>query len=123
MVSVSAYVAHNDPELWGEDVQEFKPERFLEDKHPTYAFLPFGAGTPICLLILRHLPHCSSACAGVHACPGRFFAIHEIKTLIATFLRLYDIDVPGGRPPLSYVGNRLVAKQEPVIFTKLAKQQ
>lgn len=45
---------HHDPELWGEDVYEFKPERFKEDilyggcKHKM-GFLPFGFGGRMCI--------------------------------------------------------------------------
>ena len=32
---------------------------------------------------------------GRHACPGRFFAAHEIKMIMATFLMHYDVKMPG----------------------------
>lgn len=44
---------HHDPELWGEDVNEFKPERFKGDmyggcKHKM-GYLPFGFGGRMCV--------------------------------------------------------------------------
>eukprot|EP00257_Ricinus_communis_P002482 XP_002513695.2 cytochrome P450 714C2 [Ricinus communis] len=44
---------HHDPNLWGEDVMEFKPERFKDDlyggcKHKM-GFLPFGFGGRMCI--------------------------------------------------------------------------
>ncbi|PRQ60103.1 putative cytochrome P450 [Rosa chinensis] len=44
---------HHDSELWGEDVHEFKPERFKDDinggcKHKM-GFLPFGFGGRMCI--------------------------------------------------------------------------
>lgn len=45
---------HHDKEFWGEDVNEFKPERFKEDylyggcKHKM-GFLPFGFGGRMCV--------------------------------------------------------------------------
>ncbi|KAK5770847.1 hypothetical protein PVK06_047004 [Gossypium arboreum] len=49
------YIAlHHDPDLWGDDVHLFKPERFAEGiAKATYnnaaAFLPFGLGPPSCV--------------------------------------------------------------------------
>lgn len=41
---------HHDPEFWGRDVSEFKPERFGEAcKEDTAAFFPFGGGPRICI--------------------------------------------------------------------------
>ncbi|XP_010555669.1 PREDICTED: cytokinin hydroxylase-like [Tarenaya hassleriana] len=44
---------HRDPELWGDDVFEFKPERFAEDLHGgckhKMGFLPFGFGGRMCI--------------------------------------------------------------------------
>ncbi|KAL3694199.1 hypothetical protein R1sor_007850 [Riccia sorocarpa] len=44
---------HRNPEYWGKDAEEFKPERFARGiaqacKHP-YAYIPFGAGPRICV--------------------------------------------------------------------------
>lgn len=38
---------HNDPAIWGEDVREFKPERFTQDNFENihqYAYIPFAGG-------------------------------------------------------------------------------
>lgn len=44
---------HHDPALWGDDVNEFKPERFREDLHGgcrhRMGFLPFGLGGRTCV--------------------------------------------------------------------------
>lgn len=44
---------HHDPALWGEDVSEFRPERFKDDIHGgckhKMGFLPFGFGGRMCV--------------------------------------------------------------------------
>ena len=44
--------AHRDPKVYGEDANEFKPERMLEDKFqrlPKAAWKPFGNGVRACI--------------------------------------------------------------------------
>ncbi|KAJ8752768.1 hypothetical protein K2173_008503 [Erythroxylum novogranatense] len=51
---IDVVAMHHDPDLWGPDVNEFKPERFQEDnlyggcKHKM-GFLPFGFGGRMCV--------------------------------------------------------------------------
>lgn len=45
---------HHDPQIWGEDVDLFKPERFAEgvakaSNNTPAAFLPFSSGPRICV--------------------------------------------------------------------------
>ncbi|XP_071689959.1 cytochrome P450 714C2-like [Rutidosis leptorrhynchoides] len=61
---------HHNPELWGPDVHDFKPERFADGiksacKIPQ-AYLPFGMGQRICA--------------------GQHFAMAELKVILALFL-------------------------------------
>lgn len=74
-VYTATWTIHHSPEIWGPDVEEFKPERWKESKrfHPCQ-FLPFGAGK--------------------RACPGKEFATVEIKMLIDSLLRRYVIRLP-----------------------------
>ncbi|KAK4244311.1 cytochrome P450 [Corynascus novoguineensis] len=81
--------SHNMPEYWGDDVDEFKPERFLNyrdgsrkgedsDDGPgsaramRAAFQPFGGG--------------------IHLCPGRHFAFSEMMAVMATLLLGYEVE-------------------------------
>lgn len=41
------YLMHRRPEEWGDDVDEFRPERW-QDRNPGYEYAPFGGGPRIC---------------------------------------------------------------------------
>jgi cytochrome P450 len=46
------FALHRQPTIWGEDVNEFKPERFLPENSATrnpFAYLPFSSGPRICI--------------------------------------------------------------------------
>ncbi|KAH1096223.1 hypothetical protein J1N35_013144 [Gossypium stocksii] len=69
-------VLHHDPQLWGEDVHLFKPDRFAEGiaKATNYnaaAFLPFGLGPRTCV--------------------GMTFATTEAKIALSMILQRYAI--------------------------------
>jgi cytochrome P450 len=64
---------HHDPELWGIDVNEFKPERFVDgianaSKHQS-AFQPFSFGKKSCL--------------------GQGFALQQAKVVLVAMLRQF----------------------------------
>lgn len=68
---------HHDPSLWGDDVNEFKPERFKHNinggcKH-RMGFLPFGFGGRICI--------------------GRNLTIMEYKIVLSLILRKFSLSV------------------------------
>ncbi|KAA8550479.1 hypothetical protein F0562_002163 [Nyssa sinensis] len=68
---------HRLPELWGEDVDEFKPERFAHGiygscKFPQ-AYLPFGNGPRSCL--------------------GQKFAMMELKVLLSNILSKFSLSI------------------------------
>ncbi|KAI1332107.1 cytochrome P450 [Xylariaceae sp. FL0255] len=56
---------------------------------------------------------------GRHACPGRFFAAHEIKLILAYLLLHYEIKLPDGakRPkPVSFMMTRAPSQTAEVLF-------
>lgn len=62
---------HRDKIIWGEDVEEFRPERFENpSKIPQHAFKPFGNGQ--------------------RACIGQQFAIHEATLVLGMMLKHFD---------------------------------
>ncbi|KAH7097522.1 cytochrome P450 [Auriculariales sp. MPI-PUGE-AT-0066] len=73
-VTLNIHSLHMDPFHWGEDVEDFRPERFIDtDKYqwPRDAWLPFTAGP--------------------HVCIGQRFAIIESVCILARMVRMYRI--------------------------------
>lgn len=72
---ISNLPLHLDPQIWGEDVLEFKPERFSEgvvkatNNNPA-AYFPFGMGPRTCV--------------------GMNFALIEAKIALSMILRRYS---------------------------------
>ncbi|KAJ6787373.1 hypothetical protein PWT90_06301 [Aphanocladium album] len=83
VVQISGGVIHSDKSIWGEDVDQFNPNRFLGAKarsggfHPA-AFRGFGGGKTLC--------------------PGRHFAINEILLFTVMIVLGFDMESPGGGP-------------------------
>ncbi|KAJ6604022.1 cytochrome P450 [Mycena sp. CBHHK59/15] len=59
---------------------------------------------------------------GRHACPGRFFAVHELKIMLAYILENYDVKLEGTeRPPSEWFGTMSGANRTAnVLFRKRA---
>ncbi|KAK3986871.1 cytochrome P450 [Cladorrhinum sp. PSN332] len=67
---------HHDPTVWGEDCDEFKPERFLDggwDRLPPNCWKPFGSG--------------------VRSCIGRFLAEQEIIICMAMVFQRFVVEM------------------------------
>lgn len=75
---------HLNPEIFGENAEDFDPERFLRDpslsKNPN--FRPFGGGKTYC--------------------PGRYLAEREILTFVALAIHRFDIRIATGAPAQAY---------------------
>ncbi|KAI0429150.1 cytochrome P450 [Xylaria sp. FL1042] len=72
VLSVPTYTMHHSREIWGQDADEFRPERW-EKATPRQrnAFIPFSHGP--------------------RSCVGRNVAEMEMKMIAATWLRRYDV--------------------------------
>jgi cytochrome P450 len=66
---------HTDRGAWGEDAEEFRPERWLDGDPPAQAYLPFGGGA--------------------HRCLGAMFALTEMDVILRTVLREVDLRAVG----------------------------
>ncbi|AWB44626.1 NADPH--cytochrome reductase [Paenibacillus sp. CAA11] len=75
-ISIVLPELHRDKEAWGEDAEEFKPERFAEPgKIPAHAYKPFGNGQ--------------------RACIGMQFALHEANLVLGMILKHFEL-LPNG---------------------------
>ena len=75
-LNIPSMALHHDPDLWGDDVHLFKPERFAEGiakatKYNAAAFIPFGLGP--------------------RSCVGMSFAVTETKIALSMILQRYSI--------------------------------
>ncbi|KAK9001716.1 hypothetical protein V6N11_083493 [Hibiscus sabdariffa] len=75
-VLIPILILHHDPELWGDDVHLFKPERFSEGianatKYNSAAFIPFSMGP--------------------RSCVGMSFATTETKIALSMILQRYAV--------------------------------
>ena len=74
VLSVPTYSVHHSKEIWGEDADEFRPERWLGEgitARQKNAFIPFSYGP--------------------RACVGRNVAEMEMKLIVATWARRYEV--------------------------------
>lgn len=85
---IDVVAMHHDVDLWGDDVNEFKPERFDGDLHGgcknKMGFMPFGFGGRMCI--------------------GRNMAFMEYKILFSLVLSRFEISFsPGYRHSTKHV--------------------
>ncbi|OZH52193.1 hypothetical protein AFK68_25990 [Hydrocoleum sp. CS-953] len=71
------YLTHHREDLYPEP-EKFKPERFLERQYSAYEFLPFGGTNRRCI--------------------GAAFAMFEMKLVLATILRHYNLALADKQP-------------------------
>ncbi|THH28054.1 hypothetical protein EUX98_g6131 [Antrodiella citrinella] len=75
-IIINAWAVMRDTEVWGEDSEEFKPERMLDgkfEKLPPNAWQPFGFGS--------------------RACIGRALALQEAQIALACIIQKFDFSL------------------------------
>ncbi|RHZ87763.1 hypothetical protein Glove_30g32 [Diversispora epigaea] len=78
ILCANIFQLHHSAKYWGDDVNEFIPERWLNpDKIPKDCFIPFSAGTRNCI--------------------GNNFALMVIRLLTSTLLKMYRFEYISGQ--------------------------
>ncbi|KAI4594966.1 hypothetical protein KJ359_007489 [Pestalotiopsis sp. 9143b] len=93
MVQMPSRIIHQDANLWGANVAEFNPRRFLPEEKKSrpsdVCFRAFGGGKTLC--------------------PGRHFATNEILAVVAVFIARLDMKPAEGEWKLPTTQNTNVA--------------
>ncbi|CAL5068710.1 unnamed protein product [Urochloa decumbens] len=84
-VMINVWAIGRDPRFWGEDAEEFVPERFLDGgsaadvgfKGNDFQFLPFSAGR--------------------RQCPGMNFGMAAVEVMLANLVHQFDWEMPAGK--------------------------
>ena len=69
---------NRSPELWGDNAEDFVPERWIDDGKPNNSG---GAGSNYSLLTFLH---------GPRSCIGQGFAKAELRCLVAAFICAFE---------------------------------
>ena len=82
MIQIPSVMLHSDASLWGVDVEEFDPPRFMEEQSQTKDGAPRKRPQPTVLQAFG---------GGTTLCPGRHFATSEVLAMTSMFILRYDL--------------------------------
>mmetsp|Transcript_12278 Transcript_12278/g.19820 ORF Transcript_12278/g.19820 Transcript_12278/m.19820 type:complete len:490 (-) Transcript_12278:103-1572(-) len=108
MVFMAFAYMQTDPNIWGTDSDEFRPERMLGDTNSeqksllSQSFLPFSAG--------------------MRMCPGRMVAMLEMRTVLAMLLQKFELAPVTGHEKVK-MGVRLIYKPIENVYVQLIQRQ
>ncbi|KAL0068149.1 hypothetical protein AAF712_004809 [Marasmius tenuissimus] len=112
MIEATIYETHHDEETYP-DPNDFIPSRFADMRAKEGEGMKHQMVTPTREWVLFG--------TGKHACPGRFFAVAELKTMFAHLLMNYDVkfkDNEGYPPPFVFGGVVSPNQNAKVMFRK-----
>jgi len=90
LVTVCLFDLQRDPKVWGEDGNDFIPERFLPPDHPLAASLEKQPTR-------NDHPYAFNAFGASHrSCIGQQFSMVEQRMLLSTLLLRYELSLPPG---------------------------
>nr|CAG4712036.1 unnamed protein product [Naegleria fowleri] len=73
IVTLNIYALHRNTQVWGDDAEVFRPERFMENSYPPFSVAYFGGGPRLCL--------------------GKQFSLLEQKSFIISLLQRFKIEL------------------------------
>jgi hypothetical protein len=86
-VLIPTYALQHRPDIWGDDVEDFRPERW-EGRKTGWEWIPFGGGPRKCLGRKSH--HSLSFSRSVLMFETEQFAFTEASLLLVRFLQRFD---------------------------------
>ena len=94
VVGISAWALHRNKEVYGEDVDVFRPERWFEEDEEK----------------LKQMNRCLShfGSGGNYTCIGKNIALLELHRLVPAFLRRYELEMVHPERPWRFVVNNFV---------------
>ncbi|PBK61873.1 cytochrome P450 [Armillaria solidipes] len=108
-IAVAALCTHLDEENY-EDPLEFKPWRFSEKRKQEGESIRHQMATPsLDFVFFGH---------GRSACPGRFFAVNELKALMSYVLMNFDVKMDRVPPSMWFSGDQFPNQSSKVLFRK-----
>ena len=101
VVALPTWGAHRDRQIY-HDPEQFQPFRFSDLRSVNQEDRAKDAK----LMAPSISPDYGAWGLGKHACPGRFFAVHEMKLFLAYMLLTYELDLsfPAEKPMGTWIG-------------------